>query len=189
MKSRAELFLEHLDGIYGVEPEFRMFDSYLDDAPRVTSILYRDIPEPGWVTGHTFGLSEVLHPEWRHGRPELSITVRSTDIAWALVAAEVANRLRGKCPFCYGDTINFGEPVSPESEMSAFFVFAPLILDRKQYLDVNVGCEQHPIHIAGLYPIYAEERDVIHAIGLEAFWKHPGFDPVDVNRKRIGLPS
>lgn len=48
-----------------------------------------------------------------YGRPELSVSVRSDDPAWVLAIAYLAEQLRHECPFSYGDTINFGEPMYP----------------------------------------------------------------------------
>lgn len=147
-------------------------------------MVYRDIPEPEHITGVTYGLSEVEHAEWRLGRPELMISVKSTDIAWPLAIAEMANELRGRCPFCYGDVINFGDTVSEASQMSAFLVFAPSILEKDYYLNIDVGGPQ-PISIAGMYPIYDAERALIPELGLERFWRHPNFDLYDVRRPMV----
>ncbi len=125
--------MEHLDGIFEIEPEFYPIASLQPGIPDVVSIVYRDTPEPAMVTGVTYGLSEVSHPDWKYGRPEMMITVESADIRWAKVIAFVASRLRGDCPFRYGDTINFREQVAPESAMNAFFVFAPSIIDNEYY--------------------------------------------------------
>lgn len=110
----------------------------------------------------------------------MCISVRSTDISWALAVGFLAEQLRGSCPFCYGDTINFGERVSPESEMTAFAVFAPAVLDREDYTGINVG-DTKPINIAGCYPIHDAEKQYIQDNGLEAFWDLD-WDPYDVTR-------
>ncbi len=183
MASPVERYLAHLDGIFQVEPKFFPMESRTPGVPRVTAIVYRDIPEPGSITGVTFGLSLVAHEDWKLGRPELTISVDSADLAWPLAVADLASALRGKCPFCYGDVINFGEPVSEQSAMSAFFVFVPSILEREDFLDIDVG--PYKINLAGMYPIYDDERAVFSEIGLEAFWKHPQFDMYDVNRKHV----
>jgi len=183
-KDRLTRFLDHLDSIFQREPEFFPFDSPSPDLPKVAAMVYRDIPEAGHITGVTYGLSEVAHPDWTLGRPELMISVESTDVAWPLAVGEMANRLRGNCPFTYGNVINFGEPVSEESEMSAFFVFAPAILERESFLDIDVG-GQLPLSLAGMYPLYASENEVIDRIGLEAFWHHQDFDPYSVRRPAI----
>lgn len=148
--------------------------------------VYRDVPDSGAITGVTYGLSEVAHPEWRAGRPELIITVDSTDVAWALALADVANALRGECPFAYGDVIDVGKRIASGSEMSAFVVFAPSILEREQFLGIDVGGPQ-PVNLAGMYPIYDTEREVIRRSGLEHFWNHPNFDLYDVKRPAVAL--
>lgn len=183
-KTPIEKYMAHLDKIFQTEPEYYGDESKKDGIPGVTSIIYKDIPEKGMVTGITYGLSLENHPDWKFGRPELIITVDSKDISWAQVAGYFANSLRGDCPFSYSNTINFREKISDESEMDAFLVFAPSILDKKDYLNIDIGLD-YKINIAGLYPIYASEMEYIEKNGLEKFWKHPDFDMYNVNRKRI----
>jgi hypothetical protein len=89
--------------------------------------------------------------------------------------------MRGDCPFSYGDTLGFGDRMSEESSMTAFVVFAPAVLDRSDFLNIDVG-DDLPVSIAGLYPIYQTEREFIQARGLEAFW-HLDWDPYDVCRE------
>ena len=80
---------------------------------------------------------------------------------------------------CYGDTINFGEPVAAGSSLDGFVVFAPLAFDPDD-ARVDVG-DDLPIVIVGMYPTYASEREYIAENGLEAFWKLE-WDPYDVVR-------
>jgi hypothetical protein len=183
-KTPVEKFMAHLDKIFQTEPEYYKEDSKTDGIAGVTSIVYKDIPEKGIITGITYGLSLGNHPDWKFGRPELIITVDSKDTSWAQVAGYLANSLRGVCPFSYSNTINFREKISDESEMDAFLVFAPSILDKKDFANIDIGLN-YKINIAGLYPIYASEMEYIEKNGLEKFWKHPNFDMYNVNRKRI----
>lgn len=183
-RTPIEKYLEHLDKIFQVEPEFYSNDSIHPELKGVTSIVYRDIPEQGMITALTYGLSLIDHPDWINGRSELLISVDSDDIAWGQVAGFVANKLRGDCPFCYGNTINFREKISGKSEMDAFLVFAPSTLEKKDFLDIDIGLDYN-INIAGLYPIYASEMNLINDWGLEKFWHHPEFDNYNVNRNRI----
>lgn len=183
-KTPAEIYLEHLDRIFQQEPEFHKNESLIDGIPGVTAIVYKDIPEKGYTTALTYGLSLVKHPEWKYGRPELCISVESANLDWGKVVGYIANKLRGDCPFSYGQTINFGEKISEDSEMNAFFIFAPSTLDKEGYLNIDVGTD-YKISIAGLYPIYSDELETINEIGLEAFWHHPNFDNYSVKRKRI----
>lgn len=184
LKERRTKFLEHLDSIFGFEPDFISLDSFIPDAPKVVCMIYRDVPEAGCITGVTHGLSEVDHPEWRFGRPELTISVDSIDAAWPMAIAHLVNDLRGKCPFSYGDILNFGEPVSKESPMSSFFLFVPSILEKEQFLNIDVGADL-PLSITGAYPLYDSERAVFSKIGLKQFWHHPNFDLYSLSRPAV----
>jgi len=181
-----EKYLEYLDNIFQKEPEFYNNESLIDEVKGVTSIVYRDIPEKCFITAITYGLSLVEHPDWKFGRPELCISVESENLDWGIVAGFIANQLRGKSPFCYGETINFGEQISEDSEMDSFLIFAPSTLNKEGYSDIDVGTD-YKINIAGLYPIYSEEINVYNQIGLKEFWFHPDFDNYSVKRKRIKL--
>jgi hypothetical protein len=184
VKTPLERYLEHLDNIFQTEPEYFKNESLIDGVPGVTSIVYKDIPELGYTTAVTYGLSLIKHPEWNLGRPELCISVKSTNIDWGQVVGFIANKLRGECPFCYGDIVNFGEPISGDSDMDAFFIFAPSTLDKENYLNIDIGFD-YKINISGLYPMYSDEREIFYQIGLEKFWHHPNFDNYSVRRKRI----
>lgn len=181
--TRVERFLAHLDAVSGgVEPTFTPVESTTPGQPRVTAITYRGLPEPDLLVGVTYGLSLAEHADWQHGKPELSVTVRSRDVAWSVAAAWIAEDLRGRCPFAYGDTLDFGQAISDESGMDGFVVFAPLALDPGD-AQIDVG-EDHPVFVKGLYPTYRSEREFIHAHGLEAFWRLD-WDPYDVTRPPV----
>jgi len=183
-KPSLEKYLDHLDNIFQTEPEFYKNESLIEGVYGVTSIVYKDIPEKGYITAFTFGLSLIEHSEWKFGRPELCITVESSNIDWGQIVGFIANKLRGDCPFCYGDTINFRERIREASEMDAFFVFARSILDNEDYLNIDIGAD-YKINIAGLYPMYSEEIDIFQKIGLKEFWHHPNFDNYNVKRRKI----
>jgi len=179
-----EEYMAHLDKVFQQEPVFYKNDCKIPGLPGITSIVYNDIPEKGFTTGLTYGLSLFEHPDWKLSRPELCISLESSNIDWGQVVGYLANHLRDTCPFCYGDTIDFEEKISDDSEMSAFFIFAPSILEPEDYLHIDIGIG-YEISIAGLYPMYAEELEVFSKIGLDKFWHHPNFDLYNVNRKRI----
>ena len=183
-KTSVEKYLEHLDKVFQQEPIFFGGGKDENGIPNVTTMVYKDVPEKGFITGITYGLSLIKHPDWKFGRPELCISVESEDESWAEVAGFLANSLKGDCPFSYGQTINFRERISEESEMNAFFIFAPSTLEKEDYSNIEIGAE-YKINIAGLYPIYANEMNVIEDIGLENFWKHKDFDNYSVKRKEI----
>lgn len=179
-KTRVERYLDHLDVLSGgVEPTFTPVESTHPQLPRVMAIGYRHMPERGMILGFTYGLSLAAHEEWRHGRPELSILMRSTDRLWVLAIAHLAESLRGTCPFAYGDTVNFGEAITPDTAMDGFVVSARAAVDAADAW-VEVG-EDHPLQIVGLWPTYRSEREFIHEHGLESFWKLD-WDPYDPAR-------
>jgi hypothetical protein len=181
--TRVESYLAHLDLLSGgIEPEFWPVESTFPGHKGVTAIGYRDQPEQGLLLGLTYGLSLAHQDAWRHGRPELTICVRSNDPTWVLAIAHLAERLRHDCPFSYGNTINFGEPIAPGSQLDGFVVFAPIAVDAAD-AKVEVG-EDHPIHLVGMYPTYSSERRFIDQHGLESFWKLD-WDPYDVTRPPV----
>lgn len=181
-ESKADRFLAYVRELGGdIEPDLYRIDSSHDGQLPITAIVFRDLPEPGFLTGITYGLSLSEHPDWRMGKPELIITVRSADIAWALVVASFAEELRGECPFTYGGTLNHGERISPESAMTAFVVFGPSALDPK---DAEIDMGDYKIFLNGCYPIYESERMFIQENGLEAFWKLD-WDVNDVRRPPV----
>lgn len=181
-----EKYLAHLEAIFQTEPLFYKEESLIEGLPGVTIIVYKDMPEPGYITGITYGLSSVTHPDWKFGRPELSITVASSSLDWPAAMGYLANNLRGEFNFSYGQAVNFGQ-ISEDSEMDAFFIFAPAILKKEDYLNIDIGLD-YKINIAGLYPLYSDELEIYHQLGLEKFWHHPDFDVYSVTRKRIMVP-
>ncbi len=171
-----ERYLNHLDSLGGPEPTFNP----VSGNPPVTSITYADTPQKGYLTAFTYGLSLGDHPVWTFGKPELMISVKSNNIEWATAAAAVAFSMRGECPFSLGTTIDVGEPIASDSAMSAFFVFAPLILEQKSTI---VKLSRYKLYINQLYPIYKGELDIIKAGGLEPFFKDERIDFADVTRR------
>ncbi|MEV6608657.1 suppressor of fused domain protein [Kutzneria sp. NPDC051319] len=168
MTGRAERYFAHLDALSGgVEPWFTAIESTKAGLPAVTVLGYQDLPEDH-LTGVTYGLSLAEHEDWVLSKPELCISVRSDDRLWVLAVGDLAEGLRGECPFEYGDVINFGEPISAESAMTAFVVGPPAVLAPEDYTDIDVG-DDRPINIAGLYPIHDVERQYIREHGLQAF--------------------
>jgi hypothetical protein len=177
--TRVERYLAHVDRLSGGrEPRFQPIGEPPGSDP-LTSIIYHDLPGLGDLTALTYGLSLAEHPSWRYGKPELLISVRSTDIAWGLAIGHLAKSLRGRCPFTYGDTINFGR-ITAESAMTAFLIFAPTVLDRPDYEGIDVG-DQIPVNLAGCYPIHQIEQEYIADEGLQKFW-HLDWHAEDVTR-------
>src|SRR5437868_166283 len=141
------------------------------------------MPEDGSLTAFTFGLSSVQHPDWKFGRPELVISVRSRNLNWGLAIGFLVKLFGCKCPFSYGNVVRFGEPVCEESGMSAFLMFLPTILEKDQ---ARVILDDRTINIVQAYPIYEEEISVIEQIGAQSFFMQEAVDFYDVQRKNTG---
>lgn len=183
LMNNAELFIQHLDRVTGrAEDAIRPVKLTDADLPDVVVFVYKNWPEDGFITGFTFGLSAANHPDWKYGKPELMISVESNDEAWAIAIGYLAKQLRGKCPFCYGNTINFHEKISAESDLDAFLIFAPPFLTKEQ---MSVKLADFTCDIAGMYPMFSSEMSLCHELGLERFWDLPDWDPLNVHRKPL----
>jgi hypothetical protein len=179
----AEIYLERLDQLTGGrEPEYRMVPS-TSALPPVAVMIYREFPEAGLTTAFTYGVSEAEYPDWTLARPELVSCVRTQDEAWAMALGAMAERYRGICSFHFGATFDMRKPISKESEMSAFLIFAPSVID-PQFSRVRVG--ERLIDWIGAYPIHKSEIWLIEKIGVDRFWDSE-FDPYDVTRAPINL--
>jgi hypothetical protein len=182
MKPAMEQYLEQLERLVGMEGEYHLITE-TDELPAIWGIVYRDTPEEGSLTAFTFGLSSIEYPDWKLGRPELVISVDSTELSWALAVGFLVKRFRGKCPFTYGNVIRFGGPICEESAMSAFLIFIPTILEKDQ---ARVKLDDRTINIAQAYPIYEEEIKEIEKIGAQKFFMQEAIDFYDVRRKNTG---
>ena len=148
----ADKLLDHYDCVAGANPRFvRVSDEGVTPAMHVT--VYRDFPEPGAMTGFTAGLSH-FHPPGG-GHKELTVSMRDSDEVWAHACGYLALRLRERCPFVCGDTINFREQIAPSSAMSAFVVVHPLWVSAQHAV---VDLDVRRVEIVQLVPLYEEER-------------------------------
>lgn len=182
--SPVEMYLTHLDDIFQEEPIFFGGGKEDDGKPKVVSMIYPNIPEEGSISAVTYGLSLASHEAWKFGKPELCICVDSNDQAWGKVIGYLAQTQRGVRAFTYGEIINFGQPVADDSEMDAFFIYAPSFLDPEHYSDIETG-RDFKINLAGVYPIYSSEIPLIQEWGFEKFWDHPDYDLYSVTRAPI----
>jgi len=148
----ADRLLDHYDRVAGSEPRFtRVSDEGVSPALHVA--IYRDFPKPGVLTGFTVGLS-LFHPPGG-GHKELTISMRDADDVWALACGYLAFRLRNRCPFVCGDTVNFRERIAPSSAMSAFVAVHPQWIPGRDAV-VDVGERQ--VEIVQLVPLFEQER-------------------------------
>jgi hypothetical protein len=176
----SEVFTDKIADLFVQQPMIRKIDSTTPGLPPVSCFIFHGVPDAGMTTAVTYGLSEADHPDWRFGKPELTVTVKSTSESWALAAAFFAEQYRGGQSFTYGSMFMLNERISPESEMSGFLVFTPATLNS---VLLRIELPTKTINLAGMYPIYAGEAELLREIGLEEFWRLPGLDLLDVKRE------
>ena len=179
MRKDAAVFYEYLGGLFGKEDDIRSIESSKPELPAVHCFFYKDLPEPGTMTMVTYGISEANHPDWKLGRPELVVSLDSEDMAWGMAAAHMAEAARGDFAFAYSQILNFDRPISEESEMTAFFLFAPSFLNEEQ---AKLALPSKTIFLYGAYPLYPGETELFERDGLEKFWHTPGFDLYNIQR-------
>jgi hypothetical protein len=181
MPSDADLFVDHLQKVFGDEDAIHKADAP-DGGPPVSVFVYKNVPDKGMITGVTYGLSLCPLPAWKFSRPEMIVAVESLDLAWPCAAATFAALFRGKKIFQYGDVFTTDCVLAPDTKMDGFLVFAQSILSDEY---VSVQLNDYKVHFSQFYPIYRKELSLYEEIGLEDFWKHKGFDMYDVSRKPI----
>jgi hypothetical protein len=184
--SPKDAYFSYVEELFGeVEPVYHELPSSDPNLPDMTVLMFQNMPEPGFLTAVTYGLSEAEHEDWIKHRVELMICIETDDLSWGEILAVIADDLRGKSSFPLGDIIRFEEPIVPEdSDMDAFFVFVPSIIEQEDYVDIDLKCG-YAINWVCLYPIYLEEADWIVANSLEEFWNSEEYDPYSVDREMI----
>lgn len=126
-------------------------------------------PEEDCLTSFTFGLSQVRHPLWRFGRPELVVSVRSSDEVWGLGAAFAARLLRGECAFSYGQILRFGERIDPSRPFDHYFLFAPRAVEQPC---ARIVLPDYVVNLVQAYPVNTEEVEAIQWMGPSEFFRH-----------------
>jgi len=181
-KSRDE-YLAWIDDLAGGGG--RVYD--LTDRDEGASVLvnaYDHVPHAGHMTAFSFGLSSAIHREWTHGRPELMISVKSMDHAWALCMGEIIKNKRDSTLFEYGTVLHFGERIVAGCALTSFFVFASTLLDEAQR---TLELSDRRINIAQMYPMYPSEAQLLRDIGAERFFWDLGIDFSDLTRRPAQL--
>jgi len=144
------------------------------EGPTIFVFFFKDFPRQGQSTAVTCGLARANHPEWKAGRPELMVTMRSDRADWGLAAAYFASAFYGQKRFIFGDVFRTDVPLAEDTRMNAFVVFAPDFLKPEaSRFDVGVG---KPIVLVSLYPLHDEELAIYDRIGLQALFQSEGFE-------------
>lgn len=177
----ASSFLAKMESLFKTTASIYKGSPSTDGIIEPSILVFNDVPEKGYMTCVTYGLSFGKHENWKtNRRPELLFSIRSNDVNWALLIADLASELRGKFPFSYGQRINLNKKIEG-TNISFFLIFAPEIISSDQFLDIDVGLD-YKICLTGIYPLTKGENDIIDLIGLEEFWKSDQFDLANVNK-------
>jgi hypothetical protein len=157
------------------------------DNPTVYVFFFKDFPRQGQTTAVTCGLARANHPEWKQGRPELMVTMRSELPDWGLAAGYLASAFYGQKRFAFGDVFRIDVPLAEDTKMSAFVVFAPDFLKPEHArFDAGVG---KPIVLMSMYPLHEEELATYERIGLRALFQTEGLEFDDPAREPIGATA
>ncbi|MER8091798.1 suppressor of fused domain protein [Streptomyces goshikiensis] len=174
MLDRFDRYCELLDSLTGATPVISDVEPRVAADGPVRAISYIGVPEPGFATGFTYGLSLSSHPDWGSRGRELSITVRSDDVEWSRVPARVVAALRGICPFNSGQVLGYVEPYVEGSTMNSIVLAEPAAECGSGLFDLSrdeVDSKRRDlVEIVGAYPIYSSEREFVYSHGFDAFW-------------------
>lgn len=181
MSAEQQLFLAHLREIFG--PEHTLLKHPCPRGGREVDVyVYRNCPEPGMITGVTYGLSLHPHPDWHLERPELMISMASTSVSWPFLAAYFAAEHRGRKRFALGDIFSLGEPISPDTRMDSAVLCAQTLLDPARAV---IPLPDYDVTLVQLQPLHREEVPLCRKLGLEALWNHAAFDPPNPGREPL----
>jgi hypothetical protein len=175
-------WLKALEEKFGSVSEIQQFQSY--GKPEIYVLFFDDLPENGFLTAVTCGLSNANHPEWKVAKPELMVSLESRERSWGLGIAYFASTFFNEKRFRYGDVFKIDDPISPESLMNGFLVFAPPFSTQE---DFTFNLSDRKVYLVGMYPIYEKEIDFYDKVGLKEFWHTDGFD--FYNPKRMLIKS
>ncbi|MGG1650094.1 suppressor of fused domain protein [Paenibacillus sp. NRS-1780] len=181
MKTNAELYMNKLEEMFGQEDFIRKVDPS-DGSTPIHVFFYYDLPEEGMLTAVTYGLSDGKFAGWKNAKPELIISLETQDESWGLAAAYFAAEFRGVKGFSYADLFTLDEPISKESDMTGYFVFASAILEKE---DSVIELPNKTIQLVGMYPLYKEEFDLMKRIGIKEFWHKKDYSIYSVNRANL----
>ena len=184
MKSELSLYSSYIESTFGKIDHTHRLDCP-EDKP-ISLFYINDVPQKGYLTAISYGLSESQLPGWNSIKPEIIVSLKTHDESWGIAAAFLIRELRQKKNFCYGEVYSLEERISNESNMVAYFVMTPEFLP----IERRVIClPDKRIELMALYPIYKEEIDLYRKVGMEKFWMMEGSDFDNIYRKNLGLYS
>jgi hypothetical protein len=173
-------WLEALEAKFGSVSEVKEMKS--QGKPKIRVFFFEHLPEVGCLTAVTCGLSHASHASWKLAKPELMVSLQSSNKNWGLGIAYFASAFFNEKSFRYGDVFKIDDPISPESSMNGFLVFAPPFSTQA---DFTFDLSDRKIALVGMYPVYEREIAYYDQVGLEKFWHTDGFEFNDPKREII----
>ena len=170
-------FLHGLENIFGSAVESRTVSA--EGKPAITLYFFR---RETVLTAVTCGLSNAALPEWTLARPELMISLETSDMEWGICAAKTASKYFGESLFTYGSVFEFDFPISAESEMCGFLEYAPASISMEQ---ARIITSDRKIVLAALYPLYKSEISAFAKNGFDAFFSIGKKDLLNTKRENI----
>ncbi len=163
-KCPEELLLDYLNERCGSRANLT-YVAARDDGPPVLAASYLEFPAADHLTAFTVGMSSVAPADGLEC-PELMISVRSVNTAWARAIGVIAERYRGQGGFRVGDTVTISDEISRSSPMRSFLVHNPSMFGLSEEL---LEIEGRIIRLLQLYPVHDSEVELIREFGHEAF--------------------
>ena len=126
MTNYAETYLQYLEKLVGRrEDHIKPIESTRPGLPIVYVLFFHDWPCKNVLTSFTLGIAMGKHIEEVGGHIECVVSLDTNDFSWGLAVAFLAEQARDQALLSYGSTLNMGEQISRESQMSAFILSAP----------------------------------------------------------------
>ncbi|MBU7596728.1 suppressor of fused domain protein [Streptomyces sp. P38-E01] len=175
MKRQREVFDAYLAAWLsrtGREPELQDAERRNPNEGPAISLIYRDFPQNGYVTGASYGLSGFRHSTEKRKPCELAIVMHSREVEWACIPAKIVGALRGFRPFGPGQVIGQVEPLIPGSQMRASMLGEPSSELGPSTLTISQNPDEEfpfrEIELIQVYPLHMSERDYAWKHGVDA---------------------
>lgn len=184
MKKSSEVFFSAFDELCDLKGRRDIIEGS-GSLGKVLISSYPDTPVDGSTCTVTYGLSEVQHPEWIGGRPELFMCVNRPSLDWGHALGLSVLTWRREYLFEQGSVIHYGKPIVSSSGMDCFFLYTS---DLIAPADQRVEMGGYAVNITQAYPIYQSEVSLLREVGSSAFFWDLGIDFGNVNRQPfVGL--
>ena len=180
MNPSSEQYIDALSLRYGEPTSVVGVESDNAELGMVLAISYSNYPQPGLLTGFTYGLSAASHSQWRDAKPELVVTVQSSNEDWVHAVAYLVEWQRDRHDFAPGSLFHYGKPVSQNSSMNSFLVFEPVAKDQQIFAPIEF--DNQSIVLRMVYPLYEGEVGLIQKVGIRKFMGLPQYDFFSVDR-------